>query len=98
MLHINNKSAGRYLYKKPCVTTQKSEAIAQCKEIPVIPVDKVADEIRIIGKRWSVEEEGHSGSLTKKMATCCAGNCPQCLCMQMDSLVVSLGMLAEVTA
>jgi hypothetical protein len=30
--------------------TEKSEAIAPCKEMPVIPVNKVVDEKRIIGK------------------------------------------------
>jgi hypothetical protein len=28
-----------------------------CKEMPVIPVNKVVDPKRIIGKKWRVEEE-----------------------------------------
>jgi hypothetical protein len=31
--------------------TEKSEAIAMCKETPVIPVNKVVDKKRIIGKK-----------------------------------------------
>jgi hypothetical protein len=38
-----------------------------CKELPVIPVNKVVDPKRIIGKKWrSKEEERHKGSLTQK--------------------------------
>jgi hypothetical protein len=38
-----------------------------CKEMPVIPVNKVVDPKRIIGKKWRAEEEErHKGSLTKK--------------------------------
>jgi hypothetical protein len=37
-----------------------------CKELPVIPVNKVVDPKRIIGKKWrAAEEETHRGSLTK---------------------------------
>jgi hypothetical protein len=43
----------------------KSEAIATCKEMPVIPVNKVVDKQRIIIKRRA-EEERHNGSMTKK--------------------------------
>jgi hypothetical protein len=36
-----------------------------CKEMPVIPVNKVVDPKRIIGKKWRAEEEErHKGSLT----------------------------------
>jgi hypothetical protein len=42
-----------------------------CKEMPVIPVNKVVDPKRIIGKKWRAEEEEwHKGSLTKKIAPC----------------------------
>jgi hypothetical protein len=35
--------------------------------LPVIPVNKVVDPKRIIGKKWRAEEEErHKGSLTKK--------------------------------
>jgi hypothetical protein len=30
-----------------------------CKELPVIPVNMVADPKRIIGKKWRAEEERH---------------------------------------
>jgi hypothetical protein len=36
--------------------TEKSEFIATCKELPVIPVNKVVHKKRIIGKK-----EGHGG-------------------------------------
>jgi hypothetical protein len=36
-----------------------------CKEMPVIPVNRVVDPKRIIGKKWRAEEEErHKGSLT----------------------------------
>jgi hypothetical protein len=36
-----------------------------CKEITVIPVNKVVDPKRITGKKWRAEEEErHKGSLT----------------------------------
>jgi hypothetical protein len=36
-----------------------------CKEMPVIPVNKVVDPKIIIGKKWRAEEEErHKGSLT----------------------------------
>jgi hypothetical protein len=36
-----------------------------CKELPLIPVNKVVDPKRIIGKKWRAEEEDrHNGSLT----------------------------------
>jgi hypothetical protein len=35
-----------------------------CKEMPVIPVNKVVDPKIIIGKKWRAkEEERHKGSL-----------------------------------
>jgi hypothetical protein len=38
-----------------------------CKEMPVIPVNKVVDQKRIIGKKWRAEEEErHKGLLTQK--------------------------------
>jgi hypothetical protein len=37
-----------------------------CKEIPVIPVNRVVDKKRIIQKKWKAEKEKrHKGSLTK---------------------------------
>jgi hypothetical protein len=47
----------------------------RCKEMPVIPVNKVVDPKRIIGKKWRAkEEERHKGSLTtppkKKKLVC----------------------------
>jgi hypothetical protein len=39
--------------------SEKSEATARCKEMTVIPVKKVVDEKRIIGK--GAGEERHSG-------------------------------------
>jgi hypothetical protein len=50
----------------PCHATEKSEAIALCKEMPVIPLNKVAEKKRIIGKNCAEEEERHTGSLTRK--------------------------------
>jgi hypothetical protein len=36
-----------------------------CKEVPVIPINRVADKKRLIGKKWRIEEEKrHKGSLT----------------------------------
>jgi hypothetical protein len=40
-----------------------------CKELPVIPVNKVVDPKRIIGKKWRAEEERHKGSRTRKKST-----------------------------
>jgi hypothetical protein len=38
-----------------------------CKELPVIPVNKVVDPKRIIGKKWRAEEEErHKWPLTQK--------------------------------
>jgi hypothetical protein len=37
------------------------------KEMPVIPVNRVVDTKRIIGKWRSEEEERHKGSLTKNI-------------------------------
>jgi hypothetical protein len=43
-----------------------------CKEMPVIPVNKVVDPKRIIGKKWRAEEEErHKGSLTQKKIMSC---------------------------
>jgi hypothetical protein len=40
-----------------------------CKEFLVIPVNKVVDPKRIIGKNWRAEkEERHKGLLTQKGA------------------------------
>jgi hypothetical protein len=37
-----------------------------CEEMPVIPVNKVVDQKKIIIKKWSAEEEErHKGSLTQ---------------------------------
>jgi hypothetical protein len=38
-----------------------------CKELPVIPVNRVVDKKRIIRKKWrAVEEEKHKVSLTSR--------------------------------
>jgi hypothetical protein len=38
-----------------------------CKEMPVIPVNRVVDTKRKIGKKWlAEEEERHKGLLTHK--------------------------------
>jgi hypothetical protein len=38
-----------------------------CKEMPVIPVNRVVDPKRIIRKKWRAEEvERHKGALTPK--------------------------------
>jgi hypothetical protein len=37
-----------------------------CKEMPVIPVSRVVDPKRIIGKKWKAEEVRQKGSLTHK--------------------------------
>jgi hypothetical protein len=41
--------------------TEKSEAIAMCKEMPVIPVYKVVDKKRIIGKGGPRRRRGTRG-------------------------------------
>jgi hypothetical protein len=46
--------------------TENSEVIATCKEMSVIPVNKVVDKKRIIVKRKAEEEERHKGLLTPK--------------------------------
>jgi hypothetical protein len=43
-----------------CHTTEKAEAIAPCKDMQVIPVNKVVDEKRIIGKNGL--RRRHSGN------------------------------------
>jgi hypothetical protein len=43
-----------------------------CKEVPVIPDNKVVDPKRIIRKKWRAEEEErHKGLLTPKTALQC---------------------------
>jgi hypothetical protein len=42
----------------------KSEDIATCKEMPIIPVNKVMDNKRILAKRRAEEEDRHKGLLT----------------------------------
>jgi hypothetical protein len=38
-----------------------------CKEMPIIPVNRVVGPTRMFGKKWrATEEERHRGSLTKK--------------------------------
>jgi hypothetical protein len=40
-----------------------------CKEMPVIPANKVVDPKKIIRKKWRAEEEErHKGSLTQKLS------------------------------
>jgi hypothetical protein len=41
-----------------------------CKEMPVIPVNRVVDPKRIIRKRRAEEEERHKGLLTQKSVGC----------------------------
>jgi hypothetical protein len=49
-----------------CHAAENLEATATCKEMPVIPVNNVMDNRRIVGKRRSEEdEERHKGLLTK---------------------------------
>jgi hypothetical protein len=49
-----------------------------CKEMPVIPVNRVVDTKRIIGKKCGVqEEERHKGSLTPPHPT--QKKCLNCL-------------------
>jgi hypothetical protein len=44
-----------------------------CKEMSVIPVNKVVDPKRIIGIKWRAkEEERHKGLLTQKNLVCLA--------------------------
>jgi hypothetical protein len=38
-----------------------------CKEMPVIPVNRVVGKERLIGKNWRAKEERHKGLLTKKI-------------------------------
>jgi hypothetical protein len=45
----------------------RSQRITICKEIPVIPINKVVVMKRIIRKRRADEEERHKGSLTQKV-------------------------------
>jgi hypothetical protein len=43
-------------------------AYCMCKEMAVIPVNRVVDKKIIIGKKWRAEEEeGYKGPLTKKV-------------------------------
>jgi hypothetical protein len=43
-------------------------AYYMCKEMAVIPVNRVVDKKIIIGKKWRAkEEEGYKGPLTKKV-------------------------------
>jgi hypothetical protein len=41
--------------------TEKWEAVAQCKEMPVITVNNVVDEIGIFGKRGLRRRKGTRG-------------------------------------
>jgi hypothetical protein len=36
-----------------------------CKEMPAIPVNRVVDDKRIIGKKWRAEEERQKGQLNQ---------------------------------
>jgi hypothetical protein len=56
---ISNK---KNLFEK--TVTEKPEAIAMCKEVPVIPDNKVVDRNTILGKMRAEEEERHKGLLT----------------------------------
>jgi hypothetical protein len=47
--------------------SEESEAIAPCKEMLVIPVNKLGDEKRKLGKSRAEEEERHSGLLTQNI-------------------------------
>jgi hypothetical protein len=49
-----------------------------CKELLVIPVNKVVDPKRIIGKKWRAEEEErHKGLLTPQKMSAIG---PKCIC------------------
>jgi hypothetical protein len=52
------------LFEGNCHATEKSEAIAMCKEMPVIPFNLMVDLKIITRKRRAKEEERHKGSLT----------------------------------
>jgi hypothetical protein len=60
--------------------TEKSEAIARCKEIPVIPVNKMVNQKRMIGK-GAQEKERHEGSwiTTPAVKILNAKNAMQCV-------------------
>jgi hypothetical protein len=48
-----------------------------CKEMPVIPVDKVVDPERTTGEKWRAkQEERHKGVADQKNDTRCRGSNP----------------------
>jgi hypothetical protein len=48
------------------LVVEKSEAISPCKEMLVIPINKVVDKKKIIGTNGSKVEERHKGLQTQK--------------------------------
>jgi hypothetical protein len=50
--------------------TEKSEAVAQCKEMPVVPGNKVADEKKKLAKRGAKRRRGTRGSRPIKQWCC----------------------------
>jgi hypothetical protein len=53
---IHNKKT-TVLFERHCHATEKPEAHCMCKELPVVPVNKVVDPKRVIRKKWRAEEE-----------------------------------------
>jgi hypothetical protein len=55
-----NLSNDLNIYKMAIQYTKRGHCM--CKELPVIPVNRVVDPKRIIGKKWRAkEEERHNG-------------------------------------
>jgi hypothetical protein len=48
-----------FFRKLPCNCEVRGHCI--CKEMPFIPVYRVVDKKKIMGKKWRAEEEGHMG-------------------------------------
>jgi hypothetical protein len=57
---FRRKVEASFSLRENCHETEKLEATGRCKEMPVIPVNKVVDEKRIMAE----EEKRHKGSLT----------------------------------
>jgi hypothetical protein len=54
------------------LVVEKSEAISPCKEMLVIPINKVVDKKKIIGTNGSKVEERHKGLQTQKTSKFCS--------------------------
>jgi hypothetical protein len=61
MISTNRIKHSRTIHN--CDVTDKSEAFATCKEMPVIPVNKVADKKNNNWKRGTEVTERHTGSM-----------------------------------